>query len=193
MRTRGKGFTLIEIVVVSVLFSLVLLLIFRALDSIVPAQRKLSGQVERLREGATTIARMQRELRTSAFVHWPAGNWTTYTPDLQPSNGPLMFVKNRPPDGWLSGDVIAYWLDPVNKTVKRTAYEGTGFVFGAAGTYAPLPDEVLGGRILAREVEDLQLKSELVDGVTYMGIELTMEGVAEPITARIRRLPAPGL
>ncbi len=188
-----RGFTLTEVVFVSAIFSLVVLLTFQALNTAMPVQRKLQGQVERLRDGATTMSKMQRELRTSAFLHWPSGAWVSYTPDLAPQNGPLMFVKNAAPAGWSSGDVVAYWHDPSRKIISRTAYEGSGFVFGDIGSYIPLPNESLNGRVLARDVESFTLRQEQSGEANFLAIEISVEGVREPLTARVRRLPSPGL
>lgn len=195
MRSRfiSKGFTLIEVLFVTALFSLVVLLTFQALNSAMPAQRKLRTQVERLRDGATTLSKLQRELRTTALIHWPTGAWVDYTPNLAPGNGPLMFVKNAAPAGWSSGDVVAYWHDPERKIISRAAYVGSGFVFGEISTYIPLPDESLTGRILAREVESFTLRQEHSGEAGFLAVEIVVEGVREPLTARVRRLPSPGL
>lgn len=194
-RTRlgQSAFTLLEAMFVGGLFSLILLLVFQSVSVTLPAQRRVQAQVERVRDATTTLTRLSREMRTSALYHWPRGQWSDYSPDLSSANGPLLFVKNGAPLGIGSGSVVAYWHDPTRKAILRTAYEASGFRFGDPLSYSPLPGEIPGGRVLARNIAEVRLHKLSEHGASFAVLEFHVEGVAEPVSARVRMLPAPGL
>lgn len=115
MKSVG-GFTLMEVLVALVLLSLFTLVTYRALDSVLEAQRRAGAEMERWREMVATFARVESDLSNAVIRLDPREPTGSAFHSRNDSNGAMQFdlVRLLPEDDDAGLQRIGYRCEEKN-------------------------------------------------------------------------------
>ena len=117
---KRRGLTLVEILVVSGVFTLILGLITHSLAMAYRAQARTSSHTESYRSGLLTAARLERELSTCSNFLSPLPLLAGVTTPT--SANPLRFVRNdeNSAPSMTTGVTVTYHFDPLTRNLVRS-------------------------------------------------------------------------
>ncbi len=187
---RGRGVTLVEVLITGTMFGLFTGMVAGAMKMARQAQDCSVAKVEMVRLASVALDSLARDLEAGRYSSMVLMNGAPVpTEPVAPEGLQELQISRFRDNPLLPGENNAesvragYWFIPPNDSspgeIRRTVYQAYTVPL------QPVPGESEDGRVLARGVKRFLVRREVTDGITFIKADIWVGTLGNPISTAV--------